>query len=257
MKDRELIQRWWRRDDVRAVLTAHYALPDRTARFIVVGRSKGWLTVADRSVEEVLDASTPIFLGFSVSGWADPKEVFDGDPVRSVIEFDLDNFPDAFYDYRELKAWFERNDLQHAVYFTGSKGVRVVAGSTQESFRTVAYWASLLCTMLHIDTLDMFPYSSPDGWLQPAATIHRKSGLPAFPLDTVPDSYETLFRRAVDVLEGAPIPPLYLEDLDGNKFITTVKKEFDSYEREDRKRLERGARALRLRALRRGYEYRG
>ena len=249
MPNRELIREWWRRDDVRRVLRTHYGVAGGLVRFVVVGRGHGWLTVVDSDIDVVLDRFPPLYLGFSVSAWEKPENVLDATPQESVIEFDLDNFPEALRDYRTLRDWFAVRDLQHAVYFTGSKGVRILAGTTSESYKMVSHWISILCTMQEVGSLDMFPYKMLEGWLQPAATIHRKSGLPAFPLHDIPDHYQELFRRSADMLDGADVPALNVDGLNGETVIAQIRAQFEALEPEEQQRVKRGAAMLRRRAL--------
>jgi len=249
MQAHGLIRGWWRRDDVRRVLRAHYGVTGPLARFIVVGRSRGWLTVADRTVDEVLDRFPPLYLGFSVNAWERPEEVLDAEPRQSVIEFDLDNFPEALQDYLTLRQWFTEHHLRHAVHFTGSKGLRLLAGSTPESYKMVSHWVSILCTMEEVGSLDMFPYRMLEGWLQPAATIHRKSGMPAFPFTDVPEHYQEFFRRAAGMLEGAAVPDLDVGTLDGEQVIAAIRAQFEALDPDEQQRVKRGAQILRRRAV--------
>jgi len=221
---------WWDREDVRTVLRSFYNMLSPDTRLIIVGRRYGELRFPTRNLDYVLDVFKPIrYIGYSLQGWSKEEDVLHKDPLSIEICFDLDNFPYAFDDMLTLTKWAREYGLGCVAYFTGSRGIRVSFGKATVTSSGAVRSIGALAAILRLRTVDLAPYLTSNGWIQPAGTLHRKSGLPLFSFDEEDvKSYEDLFRIASEILKGSRnmIKP-EIDKLNGDKLVEMVNEALD------------------------------
>ncbi|MBM1155028.1 hypothetical protein DRN94_004045, partial [archaeon] len=214
--------------------------------FIVIGRRRGVLRVpTDNPLHEISVYKPLSYIGFSVCIWQKREDVLNA-PIDGVaVEIDLDNFPLAHKDLLRIRKWCEEHGINYVPYFTGSRGYRVCLGRARVSQVAQVVWAIAMFREVHkLWSVDIRLYRHGVlSWIQPPGGLHRKSGLPLFILESIPETYAPVFEEATKVLTGKK--QLYVPDvsLNGDEFLKIVQEEYEElpHERKElaKRRVER------------------